>query len=61
MTWNYYQYNILHVKSDFDYRVVEECGENIEDARKVIAVLRGEFPNDKFVIQSLHSVARIVR
>lgn len=61
MTWNYYQYNILRIKNDFDYEVMEECGENIEYARKAIANIRRECPNDKFVIQSLHCVARIVR
>lgn len=60
MTWNYYQYNIVTLEDGVYTRVVSDWGDNLDKAREEIKVLRQEFPNEKFYIQQVHSVARIV-
>lgn len=60
MTWNYYQYNVMEQENEYYARVVSECGDDLKTAREEIKVLRQEFPDRKFYIQQIHSVARIV-
>lgn len=60
MTWNYYQYNIVTLEDEYYVKVVSEWGECLDKAREEIKVLRQEFPKEKFYIQQIHSVARIV-
>lgn len=60
MTWNYYQYNIVTLEDGVYTHVVSDWGEDLAKAREEIKVLRQEFPNEKFYIQQIHSVARIV-
>lgn len=61
MTWNYYDYNVLHIHDENWVSVIEDCGEDLERARDIIRELRTEYPHNKYVIQQVHCIARIVR
>lgn len=60
MTWNYYDYNILLLLDCCDFSVIEECGEDIDYAKQRLSEIRAGHPENRYKLQQIHSIARII-